>query len=73
MSKVLYRWSKKGKPDLCEQTEIVLRTEALCYHCGARIAAGISAVSLLTDRGETYLLHKACADKSCSAVKEKKG
>lgn len=70
MAKVFYRWSKKGKPDLCSYEEITTRGEHLCYHCGTKISGSSDAVLLQSDRGEAFFLHKICAEKSCSFIKE---
>lgn len=66
MATVWYRWSEKGKPDRCEQKEIITKADRLCYHCGKVIPAGEKAVWLLTERGENYVLHEKCAKESCA-------
>lgn len=65
MEKVQYFWSKTGKSDLCDKKIITIPSDNLCYHCGIVISANSRAVCLFTDRGERYLLHEACAAKSC--------
>lgn len=69
IEKVNYFWSKGSKADLCEKQIITICTDNLCYHCGRLIPANSQAVCLHTDRGERYLLHEACAAKSCSPHK----
>ena len=70
MAKVKYWWSPKSQPDLCDLQPIVIRSAEFCYHCGGIIFPTMDAVQLLTDRGETFILHKSCVDKSCQAIKE---
>ena len=70
MAKVIYRWSSRSKPDVCDLQEYIMKNEMLCYHCGTLIPSKSEAVLLLTDRGERYILHKSCADRSCKRMKE---
>lgn len=68
MTKVKYRWSTRSKPDVCEYQVYVTKNERLCYHCGMLIPANSQTILLLTERGEHYILHKSCADKSCQMI-----
>ena len=70
MAKVEYRWSERSEPDLCEMLLLLTKGKELCYHCGKEIPAGSKAVLLLTDRGERFVLHKSCAEKSCEQISE---
>lgn len=72
MAKVKYWWSPRSQPDLCELQPLTVKSIVFCYHCGGIIFPTMDAVQLFTDRGETYFLHKSCADKSCQFVEEDK-
>lgn len=63
--KVHYQWSEDGETELCECETVSVEKEVSCYHCDRTIHVHETVVRLTAPDGGIYLLHSACAEKSC--------
>lgn len=63
--RVLYYWSEDGTGEFGELTEIVTDKEHICDYCNQPVLKGSNAVALKVYGNDAYILHTACAIKSC--------
>ena len=68
--KVIYYWSEDGDGEICERQDFVADSPGLCYHCDTSIPVGTEASLLTNEDGAYYRMHRACADKGCSMLRE---